>query len=192
MSREDGGSKRRAREKRKHLIGKRASRGKVAQTQRLRRLTPRQQDERVRCLAAINRRRRGEASSLSAAARAERTTLRAIRTLLPAALTQDRPGARIRVKASDRYSARVQITAIHGPLDVTAHGSRERELAGRQRAVLLKVARNELPPSALEQFRGKTVGGYELLADFEQLSVQAQAGILPQLDTLYVSPDTSA
>jgi hypothetical protein len=151
-----------------------------------------QQEARLRAFAAINRVRRRQSKSLSQAAKAEGTTLQTIRRLLPAALSQRRSGGRIRVKASDRYSERVQITTDQGPLDVTAHGSRARELAGRQRAVLLKVGRNQLPPSALEQFRGKKVGGHDLLADFRQLSIHARAGILSQLDSLYVSPDTNA
>ena len=108
------------------------------------------------------------------------------------ALVQDRTGGRIHVRASDRYSARVQITTIEGPLDVTARGSRERELAGRHRAAIIGVQRNLQPASVLLDFRGETVGGHELLADFEQLSTQAHAGVLPQLDSLYVSPETSA
>jgi hypothetical protein len=37
----------------------------------------------MKCLAAINRVRRGEAKTVSAAARAEGTTVRAIRTVVP-------------------------------------------------------------------------------------------------------------
>jgi hypothetical protein len=154
-------------------------------------LTLRQQDERIRCLAAINRYRRGEADSLSAAARAERTTVDAIRALLPEAITQDEPGGRIEVKPSDRYSAKVQILTNEGALSVTARGSRERELAGRHRATVLRVLRGQEPPSTLEQYRGKTVGGHELVSDFELLSALAQADAVGQLGPLYVSPDAS-
>jgi hypothetical protein len=153
--------------------------------------SPRQQEVRVRGLAAINRYRRGEAKSVSAAARAERTTVRAIRTLLPEAITQDRPGGRIRVKASDRYSAKVQVLTKEGALSVTARGSRQRELAGRHRATVIRVLRGQESPSALERYRGKKVGGHELISDFALLSSFAQAGIVGQLDSLYVSPDTS-
>jgi hypothetical protein len=176
---------------------KRSSRGvantrnSYRSTRSSRQLSSRQRNARVRAFAAINLVRRGKAKNLSSAARAEHTTVKAVRELLPSALVQESPGRRIRVKASDRYSARVQITTTSGPLDVTAHGSRERELAGRHRAVLIKVQRNDLPPSALEQFRGQAVGGQELLTDLEQLSIQGQAGVLPQLDSLYVNPETS-
>lgn len=157
-----------------------------------RRLSPRQQEVRVRCLAAINRVRRGESKSLSAAARAEKTTVPTIRELVPAAITQARPGGRIRVRTSDRYSAKVQVLTNEGALSRTARGSRQRELAGRHRATVIRVLRGKEPPSALEQFRGKKVGGHELISDFALLSSFAQAGIIGQLDSLYVSPDTSA
>jgi hypothetical protein len=163
--------------------------GKARQTKARR--TRRQQEAQIRGLAAISRYRRGEAKSPSAAARAEKTTLASIRELLPGVLTQDRPGAPIRVKASDRYSARVEILTNRGRLVVTAHGSRERELAGRHRATYSRVLEGKEPASALEQFRGKTVGGHQLISDFERLSILAQAGVVGQLDTLYVSPDAS-
>lgn len=155
------------------------------------RLSPRQQEAKVRGLAAINRVRRGESKSLSSAARAEGTSVRTIRRLLPAALLKPRPGGRIRVKAGDPYSARVQITTDQGPLDVDARGSRQRELAGRHRAVSTKVLRGELPPRALEEFRGKKVGGYELISDPDRLFTLVEGGELDQLDALYVSPETS-
>src|SRR5436189_5645526 len=96
-----------------------------------RQLSLRQQDQRVRCFAAINRVRRCESKSLSAAAHAQGTTVDAIRALLPEAITQDEPGGRIGVKRSDRYSAKVQVLTREGALSITARGSRERELAGR-------------------------------------------------------------
>jgi hypothetical protein len=157
-----------------------------------RRNISRQQEERMRGFAAINRYRRGEAKSLSAAARAEGTTVEAIRALLPKAITQDEPGGRIGVRPSDRYSATVQILTNEGALSVTARGSRERELAGQHRATVIRVLRGQESPSALEQYRGKTVGGHELISDFDLLSTFAQAGIVDQLDSLYVSPDASA
>jgi len=112
--------------------------------------------------------------------------------LAPDALIQHRPGGRIRVKPTDRYSAEVQVLTGEGTLTVTARGSRQRELAGRHRATVIRVLRGTDPASALEQFRGKKVGGYELISDYELLSSFAQAGIVGQLDSLYVSPETAA
>jgi hypothetical protein len=146
---------------------------------------------RVRCLAAINRVRRDESKSLSSAVRAEKTTVTAIRGLVPAAITQNRPGGRIRVKASDRYSAKVQVLTNEGALPVMARGSRQRELAGRHRATVIRVLRGTDPATALDQFRGKKVGGHELISDYELLSSFAQAGVVGQLDSLYVSPDAT-
>ena len=146
----------------------------------------------LRGLAAIKRVRRGQSKSLSAAARAEGTSIRTIQKLLPAALIRTGTGRRIRVKAGDSYSAPVEILTESGPLVVLARGSRQRDLAGKHRAVYTRVLEGTDPPSGLDQFRGKKVGGHELLADFDQLSNYAQAGYLTQHDTLYVSPEASA
>src|SRR5437879_120627 len=146
----------------------------------------------IRRRAAINRLRRGQSKTLSSAVRTENTTLKTVRRLLRSALVQDRPGGRIRVKAGDRYSARVEILTDLGPVVVTAHGSRERELAGRHRATVIRVLRGDEPASALDQFRGKSVGGHPLITDINVLSEPARGGVLDQLDSLYVTPDTSA
>lgn len=145
--------------------------------------------DRGRELAAINRVRKGHSKTLSEAARAEGTTVKRIRKLLPGALTQKRPGGRIRVKAGDTYSARVEILTATRPLVVIAHGSRERELAGRHRAVVIRVLGGKEPVSALRQFRGKKVGGHKLISNFNQLRKLVLAGVLGQLDTLYASPE---
>jgi hypothetical protein len=112
--------------------------------------------------------------------------------LLPAAIAKGRSRGRIRVKASDPYSARVEIISIFGPEVTLARGSRQRELAGRHRAIVLRVLQGREPASALEPFHGKKIGGRELISDFERLSSFARAGILGQLDSLYVSPDSIA
>jgi hypothetical protein len=148
-------------------------------------------EARRRAFAAINRVRRGKSKSLSSAARVEGTTVRTIKRLLPAALLLHRPGGRIHVKAGDPYSARVEILTDLGPLDAKARGSRQRDLAGRHRSVYLGVLRGDLQPSALEEFRGKTVGGHELLTDSNRLFILAEGGVLDQLDALYVSPETA-
>jgi hypothetical protein len=150
-----------------------------------------QAQARVRAFGALNRVRRGESKSLSSAAHAEGVTVGTIRRLLPSAIIQNRPGGPVLVKASDRYSQRVEILTDRGRLVTTAHGSRERELAGRHRATYTRVLEGKESESALAKFRGKTVGGHRLISDFNRLSILAQAGVLGQLDTLYVSPDAS-
>jgi len=155
-------------------------------------LTPRQKGARVRGLAAINGIRKGEYKNVSRAAKAEGTTVESIRELLPAALIPSRPGKRIRVKAADPYSAAVEILTDTGPQVVIARGSRQRELAGRHRAIYRRVLRGKESASVLEQFRDKIVGGQILISDYDQLLLLARAGVLGQLDTLYVSPDASS
>jgi hypothetical protein len=141
-------------------------------------------------LSAINRVRKSESRTLSAAARVEGTTVRTIRRLFPAALLQDQRGGRIGVKAGDSYSARVTITTEGGYRVVNARGSRERGLAGRHGATVRLVLRGKKPASALEEFRDKKVGGHALLTDFNLLLAQAHAGVLDQLDSLYVISGT--
>lgn len=154
--------------------------------------TARSQRAKVRGLAAINRVRRGKSKTLSHAARVEGTTLITIRRLLPAALVQGRPGQRIRVKAGDPYSMRVEIITDQGPLVVNARGSRERELAGRHRAAVIRVLRGRGPASTLYRFRGKKVGGHELISDSERLLKFGRGSALDRLEDLYVSPGTQA
>jgi hypothetical protein len=147
---------------------------------------------RDRALKAVARVRRGDSKTLSAAARAEGTTVRTIRRVIPDALLgPGHRGHRIQVRASDRYSALVEIVVDSGAVVVSARGSRQRELAGQHRATWLRVLRGQEPPSALRQYRGKKVGGHELISDYAQLSSLAHAGVLGQLDRLYVSPDVS-
>lgn len=141
----------------------------------------RTQTARLKAFAAINRVRKGESTTLSAAARAQGTTVRTIRRQLPAALMQDRKGGRIRVKAGDSYSTPVPIITKDGPVDVIARGSRQRDLAGLHRLVSVNVLRDKVPPSALDYFRGKKVGGRELVSDCGQLSRLGKSGVLDQL-----------
>jgi len=112
-----------------------------------------------------------------------------IRRWVPAALGRNRRG-RLRVRTSDRYAARVEILTDDGLLDVTAHGSRERELAGRHRSVWGRVLRGDLLPTALTEFRGKTVGGHELVSDPDRLTTLLKGGALEALRDVYVSPET--
>jgi hypothetical protein len=144
----------------------------------------------LRGLAAINRVRRGEAKSLTQAALAEGTTVKSIKKLLPAAIIQDRSGRAIRVKAGDPYSAPVEITTNLGVIVVSARGSRERKLAGRHHAVIIKVLKGELPGSALQDFLDKKVGGQILLSNSDRLFELLKGGELSQLDAVYVGPET--
>ena len=145
-------------------------------------------DARIRALAAINSYRQGKFKTLAEAARAEGTTVASIKRQVPDALLPARLGKPIRVKASDDYSQLVEILADEGPVQVTAHGSRERELAGRHRAACFSVLANRKPGSILRQFRNRTVGGVRLLADPGRLFKLARGGEIDDLGALYISP----
>lgn len=162
---------------------------KQAKKRRLQ-LTLSQEEAKVRGLAAINRVRKGESKTLTAAARSEGTTVKEIRKLLPGALIKGDHNGRIRVKSGDTYSARVEIVTATGPLVVTAHGSRERDLAGFHWSVVFRVLSGKEPVSSLRKFRGKKVGGHKLISDFNQLHRLALAGAIGQLEGLYASPET--
>ncbi len=153
-----------------------------------RRISAKRRNGRVRELDAANIYRQGKAKTVSAAARAAGTTLKAIWELIPLAIEKDPRTGRLRFKANDPYSEKVEILTDEGALVVTARGSRQRQIAGQHRATYMEVVRGKRPASALEQFRGKKVGGHELLSDYSRLVTLAKAGVLGQLDSLYVSP----
>jgi hypothetical protein len=142
---------------------------------------------RDRELDALNLYRKGKVTSVSAAASAARTTLRRMWELVPLAIKKDPRTGRLHVKATDRYSESVEIVTNDGALVVTARGSRQRQLAGQHRATYNYVRENKKPASALREFRGKKVGGHELLSDYSRLLTLAKAGVLGKLDALYVS-----
>ena len=178
--------------KSKSRQGRTTRRKRTRQSQKeTKRVFARQRYERDRVFEALNLYRSGKAKSAYAAARMAKTTLRTMKRRMPEALSQDRPGGRIRIKARDPYPAKVQILTHEGAITAVARGSRQRELAGQHRATFMRVLQGVEPKTALEQYRGKKVGGYELLSDYQQLRLFARAGILGQLDTLYVSPDVS-
>jgi hypothetical protein len=164
---------------------KRKGRRQQSETQ-----TPSAQELRVRDLNAINDFRKRKSPSLPAAARKRGTTVDGIQRRFPKAVFQARLGGKIRVRGSDPYQALVKIIADTGPVVVTAHGSRERELAGQHRAVVTRVIRGDEPDSSLKQFRGKTVGGTKLLSSPFRLSTLTESDSLGQLESLYVLPDT--
>jgi hypothetical protein len=158
---------------------------------RRRRMASRQ-DEEVRGLAAINRARNEGAEYLTpAVAEAEGTTLAFLRRRFPKAFFLSRHSGRLRVRPTDPYSWLVEILGESGPQIVTAHGSHERELAGRHRAACLSVLANRKPGSILRRFRNKTVGGARLLSDPQRLFKLARGGEIEDLGALYVSPGPS-
>jgi hypothetical protein len=176
--------------RKKRQVRQRAYHGRNAKHSRSR-ISSRTQEAKIRGFAAINDVRRGKYKSLSAAARAEGTNVKSIKRLVPGALLPSRPRARLRVRASDRYTQLVQILTDEGAIVVTARGSRERELAGQHRAAYLSVLRRKNSGSVLKKFRGKTVGGRKLLSSYERLLELGHGGIGDDLAELYVSPEAS-
>jgi hypothetical protein len=146
----------------------------------------------LRALDALNLFRQGKAKSASDAARKAGTTLEALWHWVPLALEKNPRSGRVSIRPTDPYSAKVQIVTNDGTVIATARGSRQRELAGQHRATFMRVLRNEESPAALEKYRETKVGGHELISDYARLTTLAQAGLLGQLETLYVSPDVSA
>jgi hypothetical protein len=152
-----------------------------------RRRTASQESERQRTFDAANLYRNGRAKTVSDAARMAGTNVKALWRWIPSAIEKDPRTGRLRVKASDRYSDKVEILTYSGALVVTAHGSRERTRAGQHRATCFAIVHKKKPASALEEFSGQKVGGHELLSDYERLRTLAKAGVLGKLDELYVS-----
>ena len=145
----------------------------------------------MRGLAAIGRARQGSGYITAADARTEGTTLAFIRRHLPKAIFPSSSSERLRARPIDPYSHLVEIVTDSGAQIVTAHGSRERELAGQHRAIYFGVLEKKLPASALKRFYGKTVGGLKLLGNPERLFELARGGELDNLGALYVSPEVS-
>src|SRR5215469_2728474 len=154
------------------------SRSNEHRSKRSRLLSASQRSERIRTFDAANLYRQGKAKTVSEAARMADTSLKAMWRLIPDAIEKDPRTGRLRIKATDPYSEKVEILTDAGVLVVTARGSRQRQFAGQHRATYMDVVRAKKPASALEQFRGKKVGGHELLSDYERLRTLAQAGVL--------------
>jgi hypothetical protein len=174
-------NKKTKRQARKKPLGGRGS--------RRRGLTVRRQDQRSRVFDALNLYRQGKAKSVSAAARTAGTTPNAMWEWVPRAISKDPRSGRLHIKPTDPYSASVQILTDAGAVTASARGSRQRELAGRHRATVMRVLAGKEPATALDEYRGKKIGGHALISDYTRLTTLAQAGVLGQLDALYVSPD---
>jgi hypothetical protein len=136
-----------------------------------------------RALRAISRMRR-EKLSLSAAAREEGTTTATVRKLLPKALRRSKSGRWIATK-NDHYVRVLRLPGVHGPVTVFARSYSEAQLASAYLASLNRWARTE-KPYELASFRGKRVGGFELITAARVLRPLRDAGLL-QLDSLYAA-----
>lgn len=116
-------------------------------------------------------------SSSSQAAHDNRVTIRTIKKYVGAALLQARPGGRIRATKSDRYVRYLQVPGVHGPIEITAHGSKEASEIARYKAAVNRFLGGDL--GALGSWHGKKIAGFELITAGGTLKSLAQKELLP-------------
>jgi hypothetical protein len=114
---------------------------------------------------------------ISHAARDNRVSQRTMKRYVGSALLQDRPGGRIRATKSDRFVRYFQIPGPHGPIDITAHGSKEATEAARYKAAVNRFLAGDL--DALAPWHGKKIAGVELITAGPTLKDLAQKELLP-------------
>lgn len=130
---------------------------------------------RDRALHALADMRNG--ASISRAVRANGVTPRTMKRYLGSALSQDRPGARIRATKSDRFVRYLQIPGLHGPIDITAHGSKEASEIARYKAAVNRFLAGDR--KSLASWHGKKIAGIELITDGRTLKSLAEKDLLP-------------
>jgi hypothetical protein len=147
----------------------------MADKSKSQRLSSRSDSARQRSLSALWDVRHG--ASLASAARDNGLSPRTIRRYVGSALLQDRPGGRIRATKSDRYVRYLQIPGPHGPIDITAHGSKEASEVARYKSAVNKFLRGER--NALADWHGKKIAGVDLITAERTLKGLAQKDLLP-------------
>jgi len=115
--------------------------------------------------------------SPSQAARDNGVTIRTIKKYVGAAVSQDRPGGRLRVTKSDRLVRYVQIPGQYGPVEIRVRGSKQASEAARFNAAVNRYLRGDL--KALAPWHGKKLGGVELITAGPALKSLAQRELLP-------------
>jgi hypothetical protein len=145
-------------------------------------LAERDNAARDRALKALWAMRRGD--TLSKAARDNGVTARTIKRYAGAALLQDRPGGRIRARKSDRLARYLQIPGPDGPVEITAHGSKQASKFAQYQAAVNRLLRGDR--NALADWHGKKIAGIQLVTSAGTLVAQARNELLPY--SLYRSP----
>jgi hypothetical protein len=115
--------------------------------------------------------------SISRASRENGVTPRTIKRYAKGALIQDRPGGRIRPTKSDRLARHLQIPGPNGPVEITVQGSKAASEAARYKAAINRALAGDR--NALVEWRGRKLGGVELITDVKILADQADKGLLP-------------
>jgi len=171
----------RTKPKRKQRTGQNQGRRKPT----ARKPSSREVGERVSAAVAAVRRAeaRGQKLSVSQAARQEGTTVAAIK-LFPQLLKRTKPGQPLQVTKNDTYSRSVNILIplrLHdGDVrTIKVRGYKEAQQASSYATTVKKVLQGKLPPSALDEFKGVTLGRerYPLLTDIKKIKRLADAGI---------------
>ncbi len=137
--------------------------------------TNREMQARTRALRALAAMRHG--ASISRAARENSVAPRTIKRYARAALLQDRPGGRIRATSSDRLVRHLQLPGPNGPIEITAHGSRQASEFAKYKAAVNRLLRGER--NALAHWHGKKIDGIQLITDTDTLVSQARNELLP-------------
>lgn len=130
---------------------------------------------RDRALHALADMRNG--ASISRAARANGVTPRTMKRYLGSALSQDRPGGRIRATKSDRLVRYLQVPGLHGPIDIAAHGLTEASEIARYKAAVNRFLAGDR--KALAPWHGRTIAGVALITDARTLKGLTQNDLLP-------------
>jgi hypothetical protein len=138
-------------------------------------LSNRKSSPRDRALHALADMRKG--ASTSRAARENGVTLRTMKRYLGSALSQDRPGGRLRATKSDRLVRYLQIPGPHGPINITAHGSIQASEIARYKAAVNRFLAGD--SNALSPWDGKKISGVGLITDARTLKNLTQNDLLP-------------
>jgi hypothetical protein len=141
--------------------------------------------ERVFAAVAAGRRAelRGEKLSVTQAAKQEGTTVADIKRF-PQLLKRTKRGQPLQFTKNDSYSRSVNIFIPLRLRDgdvrtIKVRGYKEAQLPSSYGTTVGRVLSGKLPPSALDKFKGVTVGKekYPLLTDFNKLKRLTDAGI---------------
>jgi hypothetical protein len=132
-------------------------------------------EARNRALRALADMRHG--ASISRAARDNGVTVRTMKRYVGSALSQDRRGARISATKSDRLVRYLEIPGPHGPIEITARGSKQATEVARYKAAVNRFLGGA--PDALASWHGKKIAGVELITAGNTLKGLAQKELLP-------------
>jgi hypothetical protein len=140
------------------------------------------ESSRDRVLKVLSAMRHGV--TLSRAARTNGVTPRTVKRYAGTALLQDRPGGRIRARKSDRLARYMQIPGPNGPVEITAHGSKQASEFAQYQAAVNRLLRGDR--NAMADWYGKKIAGIQLVTNADTLVGQARNELLPY--SLYRSP----